>query len=109
MQIMNKIDSSLLEQYGFVPISVKDDYLFVVINSNSNKEEVNLKLKEYYPQQVKFIQVPEQDLTDLIRAIESEIKNGSKDDKSAKQAKLGEMLVQKGIQALLSGRTSLNS
>lgn len=96
MQVLNKIDGSLLEQYKFVPISVKDDYLFVVINSNSNKEEVNLKLKEYYPQQVKFIQVPDQDLTDLIKTVEIDLKNGAKDDGTAKQAKLGEMLVQKG-------------
>lgn len=96
IQILDKIEGSLLEQYKFVPISVKDDYLFVVINSQSDKEAVNLKLKEFYPQQVKFIQVPDPDLGELIRMVEKESKNGSKDDGTKRQAKLGEMLVQKG-------------
>ena len=96
MQVLNKVESTLLEQYKFVPISVKDDFLFVVINSLSDKEVINLKLKEYYPQQVKFIQVPDQDLYDLINMIKSEKETGKKDDGTSKQVKLGELLVQKG-------------
>ena len=61
-QILHKVNSELLEQYKFVPISVKDNFLFVAINSTSDKEVINLKLKEFYPQQIKFIQVPDQDL-----------------------------------------------
>ncbi len=95
-QILNKIDSTLLEQYKFVPISVKDNFLFVAINSSSDKDVINLKLKEYYPQQVKFIQVPDQDLFDLISSLKQEMQKDSIDDGTSKQVKLGELLVQKG-------------
>ncbi len=96
IQILNKVENELLEQYKFVPISVKDNFLFVAINSQSDKEVINLKLKEYYPQQIKFIQVPDQDLSDLITALKDEVEKGSIDDGTSKQVKLGELLVQKG-------------
>ena len=96
LQILNTVESELLEQYKFVPISVKDNFLFVAINSQSDKEVINLKLKEYYPQQVKFIQVPDQDLSDLISVLKDEVEKGSIDDGTSKQVKLGELLVQKG-------------
>jgi len=95
-QILNKVELTLLEQYKFVPISVKDNFLFVVINSTSDKEVINLKLKEYYPYQVKFIQVPDQDLVDLIGMIKSESEKTTSDDGTTKQVRLGELLVQKG-------------
>ena len=95
-QILNKVETALLEQYKFVPISVKDNYLFVAINSTSDKDVINLKLKEYYPQQVKFIQVPDQDLFDLIEALKAEMQKDNIDDGTSKQVKLGELLIQKG-------------
>lgn len=85
-----------MEQYKFVPISVKDNFLFVAINSSSDKEVINLKLKEFYPQQVKFIQVPDQDLFDLIKSLKEDMQKESGDDGTSKQVKLGELLVQKG-------------
>ena len=96
LQILNKVETALLEQYKFVPISVKDNFLFVVINSSSDKDIINLKLKEYFSQQVKFIQVPDQDLFDLIEMLKEEIKKGGADDGTSKQVKLGELLIQKG-------------
>lgn len=96
LQILNKVESTLLEQYKFVPISVKDNYLFVAINSVSDKDVINLKLKDYFPQQVKFIQVPDQDLLDLINVLKDELQKGATDDGTSKQVKLGELLVQKG-------------
>lgn len=96
LQILNKVEIALMEQSKFVPISVKDSYLFVVINSKSNKDEINTKLKEYFPQQIKFIQVPDPDLFDLIDNLKEEIKKGENEDSSTKQVKLGELLVQKG-------------
>ncbi len=95
-QILNKVDSALLEQYKFVPISVKDNFLFVVINSSSDKDVINLKLKEFYPQQIKFIQVPDQDLYDLIEGLKQEMQKEGIDDGTSKQVRLGELLVQKG-------------
>ena len=93
-QILNKVEKTLMEQYKFVPISVKDAFLFVAINSSSDKDTINLKLKEYYPQQVKFIQVPEQDLYDLIKILSEEL--GAIEEGASKQVRLGELLVQKG-------------
>lgn len=95
-QILNKVNSALLEQYKFVPISVKDNFLFVAINSSSDKDVINHKLKEFYPQQVKFIQVPDQDLYDLIANLKQEMQKDSIDDGTSKQVKLGELLIQKG-------------
>lgn len=95
-QILNKVNSALLEQYKFVPISVKDNFLFVAINSSSDKEVINHKLKEFYPQQIKFIQVPDQDLFDLIANLKQEMQKDSIDDGTSKQVKLGELLIQKG-------------
>ena len=95
-QILNKVNRALLEQYKFVPISVKDNFLFVAINSSSDKEVINHKLKEFYPQQVKFIQVPDQDLFDLIANLKQEMQKDSIDDGTSKQVKLGELLIQKG-------------
>ncbi|HIT91495.1 MAG TPA: Flp pilus assembly complex ATPase component TadA [Candidatus Stercorousia faecigallinarum] len=96
LQILNKVNSALLEQYKFVPISVKDNFLFVAINSSSDKDVINLKLKEFFPQQVKFIQVPDQDLYDLISGLKQDMQKDTVDDGTSKQVKLGELLVQKG-------------
>lgn len=85
-----------MEQYKFVPISVKDNFLFVAINSSSDKDVINLKLKEFFPQQVKFIQVPDQDLYDLISGLKQDMQKDTVDDGTSKQVKLGELLVQKG-------------
>mgnify|MGYP000310362362 FL=1 len=96
LQILNKVNNALLEQYKFVPISVKDNFLFVAINSSSDKDVINLKLKEFFPQQVKFIQVPDQDLYDLISGLKQDMQKDTVDDGTSKQVKLGELLVQKG-------------
>ena len=88
-QMLNKIDSALLEQYKFVPISVKDNFLFVAINSQTDKNVVNTKLKEYYPQQVKFITVPDNDLIELINGIKADMEKGVSDDGTSKQVRLG--------------------
>lgn len=65
-QILNQVDKTLMEQYKFVPISVKDKYLFVAINSLSDKDTVNEKIKQTLDYPIKFIQVPDKDLDELI-------------------------------------------
>ena len=97
-QILNKVNSSLMEQYSFVPISVKDKFLFVAINSKSDKDVINLKLKEIFPFQIKFIQIADNDLSQLIgslRPLMVEDESTSLDTVEG-QAKLGEMLIKKG-------------
>ena len=53
--ILNKFDQDLLEQQKFVPINLKDNFLFVIVNSFSDKGVINELLKKYYSEQVKFI------------------------------------------------------
>lgn len=92
-EVLNHIDKSLMEQYNFVPISVKDKYLFVAVNSKSDKSKINTLLKEYFPYQVKFIQIGDKDLIELISYLSTKVTT-HKDE--ANKAKLGEMLIQKG-------------
>ena len=96
-EILNHIEDALMEQNKFVPISVKDKFLFVAVNSSSDKETVNKILKEYFPYQIKFIQVPDVDLDELIASLKrgsspQSVEEGHVD----KQIKLGELLIQKG-------------
>ncbi|MCI1274113.1 MAG: GspE/PulE family protein [Clostridiaceae bacterium] len=94
--ILNKIDMQLLEQYNFVPISVKDSFLFVVVCSSSDKPVINLKLKEYFSEQVKFILIPDKDFKDLQEELKKDKDSDKIDDGTNKQVKLGELLIQKG-------------
>ncbi len=95
IQLLSKIDEAMLGQYKFVPVSVRDNYLFVAINSKSDKDLINSKLKEYYPQQIKFIQVPDQDLMSLIDSLKNDFHNSSDEAHTSKQIRLGELLIQK--------------
>ena len=65
-QILNKVDKSLLEQYKFVPISVKDKYLFVAVSLTSDKDAIKEKLRQSFPYQIKFIAVEAADIYQLI-------------------------------------------
>src|SRR5574344_107927 len=94
--ILNKVDMQLLEQYNFVPISVKDSFLFVVVCSSSDKPVINLKLKEYFTEQVKFILIPDKDFKDLQEELKKDKDSDKIDDGTNKQVKLGELLIQKG-------------
>ena len=97
-QILNKVDRALLEQYKFVPISVKDKFLFVAINASSDKDAINGKLRQYFPYQIKFIQVPGNDLSQLIAELlgSDNTQGASVHAQESVQAKLGELLIQKG-------------
>ena len=96
-QVLTKVPPTLMEQLKFVPISVKDNFLFVAVNTNSDKSIINNKLKEYFPQQIKFIQIPDNELNYLIKSVLSkELTNSQADDSEQKQIRLGELLIQKG-------------
>lgn len=94
--ILKKVDFTLLEQYNFVPISVKDSFLFVVVSSSSDKSVINLQLKKIFREQIKFILIPDNDLKDLQNTIKSTELNSNAEEVHTKQVKLGEMLIQKG-------------
>ena len=96
-QILNKVNFSLMEEFNFVPISVKDKFLFVAINSKSDKEVVMLKLKEVFPFQIKFIQIADNDLLQLINSLKPMMASASSSSEAPEnQAKLGELLIKKG-------------
>lgn len=95
-EILNHIDYKLMEQNKFVPISVKDKFLFVAVNTSSDKDTVNKILKEYFPYQVKFIQVPDVDLDELIASLGGSSSKDVFEGHVEKQIKLGELLIQKG-------------
>lgn len=112
-KILNSIDKSLMGQYHFVPISVKDNFLFVVVSKNSNKDEINALLKKSFKESIKFMLVGDDDLKELLASFipndnivdvptggsapSSAPTSASGPENSAANGKLGEMLVAKGI------------
>ena len=118
-KILESIDKNLMGQYQFVPISVKDNFLFVAVSKNSNKDEINSVLKKTFQQAIKFMLVGEDDLKELLssfipvddlpapapavspapsapQAAAAPSGDGTKNVAGA-NGKLGEILVAKGI------------
>lgn len=114
-KILESVDKNLMGLHLFVPISVKDNFLFVAVSKASNKDEINAILKKTFSQSIKFMLVGEDDLKELladfvpaesIKAAPTEVKQGapaisaqSDDVAKSKEAhgKLGEMLLAKGV------------
>ncbi len=101
-QILNQVDKALMEQYKFVPISVKDRFLFVAINSTSDKDTINEKLRQTLQYPIKFIQVPDKDLEELIQDLTASAAPKPKENPVNQnvvpqpQSKLGELFIEKG-------------
>ena len=106
-QILNQVDKTLMEQHKFVPISVKDRFLFVAINSTSDKDTISEKLRLTFQYPIKFIQVPDNDLEELISSLN--LTDLPVEDDSNEQAafgnqnvvpqphsKLGELFIERG-------------
>jgi type IV pilus assembly protein PilB len=108
-KLVESIDKKLMGQYHFVPISIKDDFLFVAVSQNADKAQVTSILKEKFSQQIKFMLVHGDDFKELIAeylpASEIEKHEEEAEDKSAENSeehhgsgqKLGEMLVAQGV------------
>ena len=114
-KILDSIDKNLMGQHQFVPISVKDNFLFVAVSKVSNKDEINTILKKAFDKSIKFMLVGEDDLKELLTSlsIPSGVAQGSVavSSVSSPQAsapakpqmpkrngsKLGEMLLAKGV------------
>lgn len=65
-KILESVDKNLMGLHLFVPISVKDNFLFVAVSKASNKDEVNTILKKSFTQSIKFMLVGEDDLRELL-------------------------------------------
>ena len=53
-KILESVDKNLMGLHLFVPISVKDNFLFVAVSKASNKDEVNAILKKSFTQSIKI-------------------------------------------------------
>ena len=109
--ILNSIDKNLMAQYRFIPISVKEGFLFVAVCKNSNRDEVNGILKQTFSQSVKFMLVGDDDLNELLASfmpadsaasVPTDTDNEAKPsavstETVSKHGKLGEMLIAQGI------------
>lgn len=108
-KILDSIDKNLMGQHSFVPISVKDNFLFVAVGKNSNKDEINNILKKTFPQSIKFMLVGDDDLKELLASLlpqSSLPKETAPASTTTSQAaptgekvvgKLGEILISKGL------------
>ncbi len=116
-QILSQVDKALMERHRFVPISVKDRFLFVAINSASDKDTINETLRKTFQYPIKFIQVPDKDLDELINDVaaaspkEAAGGSGTQNVVPQPQSKIGELFIEKGyitdvqlLQALAEGK-----
>lgn len=62
---ITKFDEHLLEQMKFVPINVKENFVYVAINPFANKEDITSLLKEHQLE-TKFIQISEEEINELL-------------------------------------------
>src|SRR5574344_1969631 len=65
-KILENIDTGLMGKHQFIPISVKDNFLFVAVSKNSNKDDINAVLKNTFKYSIKFMLVGEDDLRELL-------------------------------------------
>ncbi len=113
-KILESVDKNLMGLHLFVPISVKDNFLFVAVSKASNKDEINAILKKTFPQSIKFMLVGEDDLKELLADIvpaenikssteapQTPTSGAAPSDETPKNkeahGKLGEMLLAKGV------------
>jgi type IV pilus assembly protein PilB len=95
-EILEKIDITLMEQYNFVPLSVKDGFLFVAVSAGSDKDLINSKLKEDFKEQVKFIVISDSEVVELLDYLKEELNSAKSGKKNDKKTKIGDLFVQKG-------------
>lgn len=97
-KIYNQISVTAMEQHLFVPINVRDNYLFVAINSQTDKEQVSDILRETFTYTIKFIQLANDDLLELIKSSNINIDLSATNDRvKESRHKIGEMLIDDGI------------
>lgn len=106
-----KFDFALLEQMRFIPVSVRNDVMYIAVNPFVNKEEIAAIIKQNNLS-VKFIQISEDEISELLKYIQDELykKNDlppvekTPIEKPSPEAKvspkkpkrLGELLIEKG-------------
>lgn len=110
-ELLLKFNLSLLEQMKFVPINIRNNVVYVAVNPFANKEEVTALIK-HNNLDVRFIQVSEEEIEELLGFISTNFYNTSetletvvdKPQKVTKQdaaktkpkKRLGELLIESG-------------
>lgn len=97
-ELVLMFDSSLLEQMKFVPINVRNNTVFVAINPFANKEEISTIIN-HNNLEVKFIQVTEEEIEDLLLHVVQNIYAAEKQNKKSNEKpkkKIGEILIEAG-------------
>lgn len=94
-EVIRKFDIKTFETLKFVPIDIKDNTLFAVVCSVSNREKITDDIKRLTGCDTKFLQISPHELNDFIVTIVQENINRNVSSKREHQ-KLGEILIQNG-------------
>lgn len=70
--LVSRFEGSLLEQMKFVPINVKNNFIYVAINPFANKEEIASTVK-VDNLDVRFIQISEEEINDLLTFVSTHL------------------------------------
>ena len=98
-KLYNQVKQELMDENLFVPLNVRDNYLFVAINSKTDKAKVDEILKGIFPAYtIKYLQINDDQLLELIQSMNSNV-DLSKSVEQVKESrhKIGEMLIDDGI------------
>ncbi len=103
-EVISQFDVKVLETLKFVPIDIKDNTLFAVIGTNTQRNVVELEAKKTCKCNTKFLQIAPHELNDFLVTIVQELVNSniSKITAATKKStddpkkKLGEILVASG-------------
>ncbi len=104
--LIQKFNHSLLEQMKFVPVSTKENIIYIAINPLADKEDITslFKTKKL---DVKFIQISDEELEELFDFILTNFcsnessnepeKEGKQKNKKEQKKRLGEILTEAGV------------
>ena len=98
-EVISKFDLKVLETIKFVPIDIKDNTLFAVTCSESNKDRIIQDVKKLLNCNTKFLQVSSHELNDfLVTIVQEMIPKGTSEHFSSNSTrkKLGEILIENG-------------
>lgn len=98
-EVISKFDLKVLETLKFVPIDIKDNTLFAVTCSESNKDRIIQDVKKLLNCNTKFLQVSSHELNDfLVTIVQEMIPKGASEHFSSNSTrkKLGEILIENG-------------
>lgn len=103
-----KFDLESLEQMRFVPVIIRAKCLYIAINPFANKDEITEVVKQHYDMEIRFIQVTDEEIDELIKyvaeikdkddvVIPEKVKSDSEENTNEPpKKKIGELLIEEG-------------